>query len=148
MSEKKQTAKKEQKKPDELTNLLKRVQADFENYKKRTEREKYEFLKYANADFVVKLLPVIDSFENALDNKGVKVIYSQLMEILCRLGLKRIECRMFDPYMHEAMMQEVSDKKEGTILEELQSGFMFNGAVIRHAKVKVAKHENKEKNSA
>ncbi|MBW2993352.1 nucleotide exchange factor GrpE [Candidatus Woesearchaeota archaeon] len=145
MNEKKQAAKKEQKKTDELTNLLKRVQADFENYKKRTEREKYEFLKYANADFVVKLLPVIDSLEKALDNKGVKAIYSQIMDILYKQGLKRIECKnkMFDPYLHEAMMQEISDKKEGMILEELQSGFMFNSAVIRHAKVKVAKHENK-----
>jgi len=146
MTEKKQTPKQE--KPDELTNLLKRVQADFENYKKRTEREKYEFLKYANADFIMKLLPVIDSFEKALDNKAVKVIYSQLMEILSKNGLKRIECKIFDPYIHEAMMQEVSEKKEGTILEELQTGYIFNGAVIRHAKVKVAKHENKEKNSS
>jgi molecular chaperone GrpE len=142
--------KKRKKKPlDELTNLLKRVQADFENYKKRVEKEKQEFVKYASAEFAVKLLPVVDSFEHAMKNcsdSGIKMIYSQFLDVLSKQGLKRIDCvgRLFDPYLHEAMMQEVSDKEADTILEELQAGYMFNDAVIRHAKVKVAKNDKKE----
>ena len=136
-----------------MTNLLKRVQADFEHYKKRTEKEKADFVKYASAELVAKLLPVVDSFEQAIKNnsdEGIKFLCSQLGDVLSKQGLKKIECagRLFDPFLHEAMMQEVSDKEEGTILEELQSGFMFNGAVIRHAKVKVAKNEDKKKDTA
>lgn len=146
MLEKKRITKKE------LTNLLKRIQADFENYKKRVEREKQEFVKYASAGFMYKLLSVIDSFEQAMKNcsdDGIKMLYSQLMDVLSKEGLKRVECvgKSFDPFLHEAMMQEVSDKEAGIILEELQTGFMFNDTVIRHAKVKVAKNEDKKKNT-
>jgi len=141
---KKITKKSLQKKLDELTNLLKRVQADFENYKKRVEKEKIEFVKYASADVIRKMLPIIDSFEQAVKNgadEGTKSLYSQFLDVLFKEGLKKIECagKLFDPFLHEAMMQAVSDKEEGTILEELQAGFMFNDAVLRHAKVKVAK---------
>ncbi len=146
---KKITKKSLQKKLDELTNLIKRVQADFENYKKRVEKEKIEFVKYASADIARKMLPVIDSFEQAIKNgadDGTKSLYSQFIDVLSKEGLRKIECagKIFDPYLHEAMMQEVSDKEEGTILEELQAGFMFNDAVLRHAKVKVAKNDKKE----
>jgi len=136
----------------EMQALLQRVQADFENYKKRVEQEKQDFARYAYAGFAAKLLPVIDSFEQAIKNnadKGMRLLYSQLMDVLCKEGLRKIDCagKEFDPYLHEAMMQEVSDKEQGTILEELQPGFMFNDAVIRHAKVKVAKNENKKENT-
>ena len=150
---KKITKKSLQKKLDELTNLLKRVQADFENYKKRVEKEKIEFVKYASADVIRKMLPIIDSFEQAVKNgadEGTKSLYSQFLDVLFKEGLKKIECagKLFDPFLHEAMMQAVSDKEEGTILEELQTGFMFNDAVLRHAKVKVAKNGDNKKNTA
>jgi molecular chaperone GrpE len=136
----------------ELQALLQRIQADFENYKKRAEKEKQDFVKYACAGLAVKLLPVIDSFEQAMKNnadEGMKMLYSQLIDVLIKEGLQRIECigKQFDPYLHEAMMQAVSDKEPGTILEELQTGFMLNDAVIRHAKVKVAKNEDKKENT-
>lgn len=150
MADKKFTKKEMEQKMEELTLLLQRVQADFENYKKRVEKEKQEFSGYLSAVFAGKLLPVIDSFENALKNcadDGIKLLYSQLMGILSKEGLKRIECigKAFDPFLHEAMMQAASDKEAGTVLEELQKGFMFGDAVVRHAKVKVAKNETDNK---
>lgn len=154
MGERKRITKKElEQRLKELTLLLKRVQADFENYKKRVEREKIEAARYACTSFITKLLPVVDSFEQAINtcsDEGIKMIYSQLMDVLCKEGLRRIECigKTFDPYLHEALLHVVSDKKPGTIIEELQCGFMFDDMVLRHAKVKVAKeNENKKKDT-
>ena len=146
MGDKKRITKKE------IQALMQRIQAVFENYKKRAEKEKLEFVKYACAGFAVKLLPIVDSFEHAIKNSaddGMKLLYSQLIDVLSKEGLQRIDCvgKLFDPYVHEAMMQAVSDKESGTILEELQAGFMFNDAVIRPAKVKVAKNEDKKKDA-
>jgi len=131
----------------ELTDSLQRLQAEFENYKKRTDREKQEFLKYAEANIISGLLPILDSFELALKNtsnkedftKGVEMIFSQLYSLLEKQGLKPIEAKKFDPYKHEVLLQEKSDKEEGAILEELQKGYMLNDKVLRPTKVKVAK---------
>ena len=133
----------------ELTNDLKRVQAEFENYKKRAEKENSHFRDYAKAELVKKLLTVLDSFEIALKNtdnheefvKGVELIYSQLYTLLKEEGLQCIETKdkRFDPYLHEVMLSEKSDKEEDTILEELQKGYKFKQMVLRHSKVKVAK---------
>lgn len=133
----------------ELTNDLKRVQADFENYKKRCEKESHQFREYANAEFVKKLLPVLDSFELALANtknhddfvKGVEMIYSQLYSTLKEIGLDCINCKggKFDPYLHEVLLSEKSDHAEDTVLEEFQKGYKFKNYVLRHSKVKVAK---------
>lgn len=133
----------------ELTNDLKRLQADFENYKKRVEKENTQFREYASASVVKKLLPVLDSFEMAIKNtknhdefvKGMELIYSQFHSILGEEGLRPIEAgnKKLDPYLHEVLLSEKSDKAEDTILEELQKGYMFKGCVLRHSKVKVAK---------
>ena len=136
--------KKSKKELDERTDLLKKVQADFENYKKRTEKEKQEFTKYACSDIINELLPILDSFELAIrdtKNKDIEVIYSQLWQILSNQGLAKIKAlnQKFDPYLHEALLQEKSDKEEGTILEELQAGYKMKDQVLRHTKVKVAK---------
>lgn len=132
----------------ELTESLQRLQAEFENFKKRTEKEKSDFCKYAEKDLMLELLPILDNFELALNNtknkdefiKGVELIYAQLVSALEKKGLKKIETAgRFDPYKHEALMQEESDQEEGTILEELQKGYELNNIILRTAKVKVSK---------
>ncbi len=139
----------DQAKIDELTDDLKRVQAEFENFKKRCEKENSCFRDYAKAEVIKKLLTVLDSFEIALNNtdnhaefvKGVELIYSQLYTMLKDEGLQHIETkdRKFDPYLHEVMLSEKSDRPEDTILEELQKGYKLKDRVLRHSKVKVAK---------
>ena len=133
----------------ELTALLKKVQADFENYKKRVEKEQKDFIECASKELVKKILPILDSFELALNNKddkefnkGVELINAQLISTLEQEGLKPIKAldKPFDPQLHEALMQEKSDKKENTVTEELQKGYLFKEKVIRSTKVKVAKN--------
>ena len=133
---------------EELTDTLKRLQAEFENYKKRVDKEKTEFVKYSNADVIEKMLPVLDSFEIALKNtndkekfvEGIKMIYAQFHSMLEAEGLRPIKAarEKFDPYMHEVLMKEESDKPEGTVLEEFQKGYMLNDKVLRHSKVKIS----------
>jgi molecular chaperone GrpE len=130
------------------------VQADFENYKKRTEKEKADFTRIACSGLIEEILPIMDTFEIALKNKenqkefvkGVEMIYSQLFSTLEKIGLKPIESegKKFDPYLHEALMQEESDEEQGVVIEEFQKGYSLNGKVIRHSKVKVSKGKKKE----
>jgi molecular chaperone GrpE len=95
-----------------------------------------------------KLLPVLDSFEQALKNTsdakkftdGMKLLYAQFMDAMRSEGMEPINTAgKFDPYLHEALLSEESDKPEGQILEELQRGYKLKGAVLRHTKVKIAK---------
>ena len=133
---------------EELTDTLKRLQAEFENFKKRIDKEKTEFVKYSSAEFVSKMLPVLDSFEIALKNtsdkekfiEGMKMIYAQLYSILEAEGINPIKAigEKFDHYKHEVLMKEESDKPEDTILEEFQKGYMLNDRVLRHSKVKIS----------
>jgi len=138
----------------DLTETLQRLQAEFENYKKRVDKEKGEFVKFSKADVVNKLLPVLDTFEIALKNtsdkekfvKGIEMVYAQLFSTLESEGLKPIKAfgKKLDPYFHEVMLKQKSDKEEEIILEELQKGYMFNDRVLRHSKVKVSEKENKD----
>ncbi len=140
---------KEQQQIADLTDTLKRVQADFENYKKRTEKQQKEFTKYATAGFVKSLLPIIDNFELAMqhqDNteefvKGIKLMHEQLWKVLHQAGIEKIEStgKPFDPEEHEALMAEESDEAENTVLQELFTGYKLKDTVLRPAKVKVAK---------
>lgn len=137
---------------DELYGRLARLQADFENYRRRTRKEKEELWKYASEQIIVALLPVLDNFERALaagDNdparviEGVGMIYRQLQEVLTREGLSPIPARgeIFDPACHEAMMQQESgEHPDNTVLEELQKGYYLKDKVIRPAMVKVARN--------
>lgn len=146
---------KKQETKKELTETIQRLQADFENYKKRVENQNFEIKKYAKAELITKLLSVLDSFELALKNtenkeefiKGVELIYSQLFQTLEDLGLRKIQtngCK-FDPYKHEVLITKESNKEDGVILEELQKGYMLDDKVIRHTKVKIAKKSSKPK---
>ncbi len=137
----------------ELTETLQRLQAEFENYKKRVDREKEEFVKYAKAELMQGLLPTLDTFEIALkstkDNekfvKGMEMVYAQFVSALRSEGLKPIEAvgKKFDPYLHEVMLKEKSDKDDGAVLEELQKGYMLNDRVLRHSKVKISEKVEK-----
>lgn len=135
----------------ELTNLLKLTQANFENYRKQTEKRVDEIKQYASQDILIQLLPILDNFKLALETieksstqhdllKGIELIYAQLNELLENNNIKIIqtENQKFDPYQHEALMKVPSDKPEGTILEEFQRGYTLNNKVIRHTRVKIS----------
>ena len=143
----KQETTESQKRIEELTNDIKRLQAEFENYKKRIAKEKSELINCAEEELVKKLLPVLDSFGQALKNsqsrdfiKGVELIYAQLFSALKEEGLEPIERvgKKFDPYTDEVLMHENSEKDD-IILEEFQKGYMLNGKLVRTAKVKIGK---------
>ena len=134
----------------ELKDRVLRARADFENFRKRAEREKADHFKYALADFVRELLPVIDNFERALSAKtdsaadllmGVELIYKQLGDVLAKAGLRVIEDSPapFDPTHHEAVTREENpDVPNHTVTEVLQKGYTLNDRLIRPAMVKVA----------
>ncbi len=132
-----------------LKDLLLRTQANFENYRKQTQKRMEELQQMASRDVLMRVLPVIDNLELALKNvnpahledfvKGVTLISDQFTKLLDELGVHRIATEgKFDPFLHEAIMKAPSDKAENIILEEFQRGFTLNGKVIRHAKVKVS----------
>ena len=137
----------------ELEDLLRRRQAEFENYRRRIERERMEFAEYASMESVRALLPTLDDFERALkaaqtagasDNelvKGIELIYKRMLEILTKQGLEPIntEKASFDPHLHNAVQRvEQDDAPDGTILEEYQRGYNFKGKLLRPSMVKVA----------
>ena len=130
---------------------MQRLKAEFDNYRKRTQKEKEEIFKYAAERIIVSLLPVIDNFERAIDSidknkdfeslsQGINMIYRQLCKILEDEGLKAIEAlgQQFDPNLHEAIMREESDQGENIVLEEFQKGYFLKDKVIRFSKVKVS----------
>ncbi|MCD6093391.1 MAG: nucleotide exchange factor GrpE [Candidatus Omnitrophica bacterium] len=140
------------KKLAECTDSLLRLRAEFENSRKRLEREKAEFVKYANYELIRELLVVLDNFEHALKSlgghdkkvvEGIEIIYNQFRNILEKEGLERIKTKgeKFDPRIHHAVMQEESSEhSEDTVIEEIQPGYRFRGKLIRAAMVKVAKN--------
>ncbi len=134
----------EEKKNDYLKDLQ-RVQAEFENFVKRSEIEKQDIHKYATEKLVFKLLGVLDSFELALKhnkNEGIKLIYSEFFSLLESEGLKKIKSEgIFDPNFHEALIQEKGEF-DNKILEELQAGYILGEKVIRPSKVKIMRSQN------
>lgn len=123
-----------------------RIFAEFENFKKRSARERIELLKYSNADVIGSLLPVLDDFERASKagqlSEGLNLIYQKLSSILASKGLKNMEVigKDFDPDLHDAIsQQETSDPAmKNKITEEVERGYYLEDRVIRHAKVVVA----------
>ncbi len=133
-------------KEKEYLEQLQRLQAEFDNYRKRVEREKQEIYNNANEKLITRLLDILDSFELALKHnadEGVKMIYSQLYSLLESHGLKKIEATgKFNPEVHEALIQEEGEE-DGIIIEELQKGYILNNKVIRPSKVKISKLKGK-----
>lgn len=130
---------------------LARVQADYENFRRRTRQEKEDFYQYASEQLIVKLLPVLDNFDRALAAEGqsiedfkagVDLIYRQLLDILKAEGLAPVPAlgEQFDPAKHEAVLRAESEEHpDNTIIEELQRGYYLKEKVIRAAMVKIAK---------
>lgn len=137
---------------DTLLDRLARLQAEFENARKRAAREQQDFREYALADAVKALLPALDNFERALQagsedkaefRSGVELIYKQLQDTLAKLGLRPIPAKgePFDPYLHQAIeMVETSDAADHHVLEELQRGYKLKDRLLRPAMVKVARN--------
>jgi len=138
---------------EELRQTLLRRQADFENYRKRVEKERFEDSKRATARVIETLIPIIDGFEHALAahreaeyesyRKGFELIYRQLLDNLAKLGAERIEPlgKPFDPHLHQAVDRaETAEHEDGTILQVFQPGYVFHGRVLRPAMVRVAVH--------
>jgi molecular chaperone GrpE len=136
---------------DDLRQTLLRRQADFDNYRKRIEKERTEDSKRATARLIEGLIPVIDGFEHALAahrekeyevyRRGFELIYRQLVENLAKLGVERIDPlgKQFDPHLHQAMDRlETTDHEDGTIVQVFQPGYVFHGRVLRPAMVRVA----------
>jgi molecular chaperone GrpE len=128
---------------EERLDLLMRCRADLDNVLKRSAREKEENIKYASEKLVCKLLPVLDSLEQAAKHdQGSNVLYMQLLSVLASEGLAPIEAKgmKFDPYRHEALYQvEGEGLEEGLVAEEIQKGYLFGDHVIRFSKVAVAR---------
>ena len=131
---------------------LLRVRADFENFRKRQDRERSEFARLAAAELVRQVLPVIDNFRRALDEeeteggsdgyrKGVQMIFDQLQEVLRKAGLTPIETagQPFDPTVHEAVeREETTEVEANTVTEELEPGYLFQDRLLKPALVRVA----------
>ncbi|HHV97939.1 MAG TPA: nucleotide exchange factor GrpE [Clostridiaceae bacterium] len=137
---------------DEYLDMLKRVAAEYDNYKKRTQREKEQLSKDVTCEVVAAFIPVADNLERALDaaekdggskviKEGIEMVYRQFKDILKRLDVTEIESmgKKFDPNLHNAVMH-VKDERygENEIIEVFQKGYILKDKVIRHSMVKVA----------
>jgi molecular chaperone GrpE len=137
---------------DALQDRLLRTAAEFDNYRKRIERERGEFTAYAAADVLADLLPIVDNLERALEapagssveafRKGLELIHKQMLDLLRKRGVNPIDAlgTDFDPNLHQAVIHEVSSEhREGEVIEELQRGYKIGDRLLRPSMVKVAK---------
>ena len=138
---------------DSLQDRLLRTAAEFDNYRKRVERERRDLADYMKADILAEILPIVDNFERALQapssdidslRKGVELIHKQMHDFLRKRGVTPIEAlgADFDPNFHQAVIHETSPShRDGEVIEELQRGYMLGDKLLRPAMVKVAKTE-------
>src|SRR6202140_5537635 len=134
---------------NDLTDRLLRRQAEFDNFRRRAERDRTDVLEFANTETVRSILPILDDFERALKvegtgkeySRGMELIYQRLSDALKKLGLEPISAKglKFDPNLHHAVdMLETDDVDDHTVLDEYQPGYNFRGRLLRPAMVKVA----------
>ncbi|PZV15873.1 MAG: nucleotide exchange factor GrpE [Leptolyngbya sp.] len=138
---------------EDRTGQYMRIAADFDNYRKRTQREKEEFEQQIKCSTIIEMLPVVDNFERARSqikpqtepettiHKSYQSVYKQLVDCLKRVGVAPMRAQgvEFDPTLHEAVMRQATDEyPEGIVMEELQRGYLIGDRVLRHALVKVA----------
>ena len=141
----------EKEKYDELYDKHLRLMAEYDNFKKRTQKEKEDLGAFASASVIEKLLPVIDNLERAIESiaeneksqfsEGVEMIYRQIMETLEKMGVSEIEAlgKEFDPELHNAVMHIEDDEQDTNIIvEQFMKGYKFKDKVIRYSMVKVA----------
>lgn len=146
---------------EDLRQTLLRRQADFDNYRKRVEKERSEDSRRWTARVIEGLIPVVDSFDQALAShnepeyanyrKGFELIHKQLIDNIAKLGAERVEPlgKQFDPHLHQAMDRtETTDHEDGTIVQVFQPGYVFHGRVLRPAMVRVAVHPTAASKSA
>jgi molecular chaperone GrpE len=144
----------------ELTNDLKRLAADFANYRKRNEAERGDFAKFAKADLIAKLLDVLDGYDRALATvpddvkgqpwvEGMWLVERKLRAILEAEGLEPVDSlgKPFDPYVHEAVAHVPSERPEGTVIEEHQKAYRLHDRVIRPALVTVSSGSEEKENT-
>lgn len=137
---------------DALQDRLLRTAAEFDNYRKRVERERRELVDFASADLLIEILPIVDNLERALHappssdgdslRKGIELILKQMQDLLRKRGARAIESvgADFDPNVHEAVLHELSEHhREGEVMQELQRGYRLGERLLRPAMVKVAK---------
>ena len=137
---------------DSLQDRLLRTAAEFDNYRKRIDRERRDLSEFAAADVLLELLPILDNFEWALQapsppeadglRKGAEIIHRQMLDLLRKRGVRPIEAlgSDFNPNFHQAVIHEASDRhREGEVMQELQRGYMLGDRLLRPAMVKVAK---------
>ncbi len=138
----------------EYTNTLKRLQADFENYIKRSEKEKEEMTQYSNHKLISKLLNVMDDFEKTLDvtkevnkeiGEGIKMVYKNLNKVLHEEGVVQINAtgNKLDPFKHE-VIDIINGDEDDLVVEELQRGYMLKNKVLRPSKVRISKSGGKK----
>ncbi len=159
----------ERKRADDYLSRLMYLQADFENYRKRVEKEKEEIVSREKARLITKLLVILDELELAIKSgreaedknvlvEGVEMVFNKLQKLLCDEGLSEIEAlgKPFNPELHEAfLVVQTNDHPNNTVVEEMRKGYMLDGKVVRPSIVKVAKNpatadanpNNKEKES-
>lgn len=136
---------------------LQRLQAEFINYKKRTEQRMNDHKEFMTRDIVSQLLPVIDDFDilfthskdessDTVSLDGIRMIYNKLLDALGEMGLEPVEAEgeTFDPEYHEAVLTEESEEEEGMVLKVWQKGFKFRDSLLRPAKVVTAKHKESD----
>ena len=146
---------------DEEKDMYLRLNAEFDNLRKRTLKEREEFIKYANEKLIQEFIDVFESLERGIENarktdnkdkliEGMELVYKQFKVVLERNGLVPIKAlgEKFDHSRHEAMMQTLTDDhEEDIILEEFAKGYMLNGKILRYSKVRVSKKKGSEKES-
>lgn len=145
----------------ELQEKVLRKAAEFENYKRRTENDQFNLLNYAAESFITKLLPIVDDFERSMDHiddlensnsvkDGIKLVYEKLKKLLVEQGVKKMQTKgePFNVDYHDALMQRKDDSvPPHTVLEEIESGYLYRDKVIRHAKVIVSEESSDDNNS-
>jgi molecular chaperone GrpE len=140
----------------EWQDKLLRKAAEFENYKRRTENDQFNLINYAAESFIIKLLPVVDDFERSMEHiddidnnkavkQGIKLVYEKLLKLLNEHGVKKMQTKgePFSVDYHDALMQRKDDSvPPHTVLEEVESGYLYRDKVIRHAKVIVSEESS------
>lgn len=143
---------------EDRLNQLKYLQADFDNYRKWSEKEKASIIALANENLIKDLLVILDDFEQALpsleqeqNREGMKMVQRKMVKILNEYGLQSIECvgKKFDPHFHEVICKERCKEESEMILEDISKGYLLKSKVIRPSKVKIAEHviENEGENN-
>jgi molecular chaperone GrpE len=138
-----------QKEKDETVQLLKRIQADFDNFRRRNTSVRLESYEEGKRDTIKELLPALDSFDRAIENagesekgylEGLMLVRKQIIDALAKLGLEEVEaCGQFDPNLHDAVLREKDENAEsGHVLQVMQKGYRVGDRIIRHCMVKVA----------